>query len=44
MARNRIRGYMDTAQTWPDKSIEEYDELIQEEDEKSKQLKEWPKI
>ena len=44
MARNRIREYMDTAQTWPDKTIEEHDELIRKEDEESKKLKEWPKI
>lgn len=43
MERNEIKEYIDTAQTWPDKTVEEHDELIREADEESKCLKEWPK-
>ena len=44
MVRSRIREYLDIAQTWPEKTDEEHDELIREADEESKNLKEWPKM
>lgn len=44
MTRNRIKCYFDVAETWPDKTPEEHDVLIDEADEESKKLESWPKI
>ncbi len=43
MARNKVRGYLDVPQTWPDKTVEELEKMIEEADEESKKLTEWPK-
>ena len=44
MTRNRVRYYLDVAQTWPDKSLEELEELIKQDDEENKRLTEWQKM
>lgn len=44
MGRIIIRSYLDIVEIHPDLSDEEFDELIREEEEKSKELTEWPKL
>lgn len=44
MAGDRVRCYLDIAETWPDKTLEELEEMIKKDDEENKKLTEWPKM
>jgi hypothetical protein len=44
VARNKMRTYLDVAQTWPDLTEEEREKIEKEIEEENKNLKEWPKM